>query len=108
MLIAPGEQATYEVTHDFEQLRGYAAQLTGVGDERIAALEVHSVNLHRHAFGRSGEITLVDSDGRSETLLSVPRWDFDWQRDFTFTEPKVVPRDEMAETALRLRSTLRS
>jgi len=53
-------------------------------------------------------ITLVDSDGRSETLLSVPRWDFDWQRDFTFTEPKVVPRDEMAETALRLRSTLRS
>ena len=105
MVILPGESATYEVTDNFDSLRSYAAWVTGVEEERIAALEVHWSHLHMHAFGRSGEITLVDSDGRTETLLSVPRWDFDWQRDFTFTESKVVPRDEMAETALRLRCT---
>ncbi|MFW6193454.1 MAG: hypothetical protein ACOC83_08195, partial [Gemmatimonadota bacterium] len=63
----------------------------------------HSANLHMHAFGHSGEITLVDADGRPETLLSVPRWDLRWQRDFTFTEPKVIPRDEIKATSLRLR-----
>ncbi len=108
MIIPPGDTATYEVTHDFEVLRSYAANLTGVEEERIEALEVHSANLHMHAFGHSGEISLIDHNGRPETLLSVPRWDLRWQRDFTFTEPKVVPRDEMEATSLRLRCTYRN
>jgi hypothetical protein len=107
MVIQPGEWATYEVTHDFERLAPFidAAEVTGVEEERIAAFEVHSAFLHMHEFGRSGEVTLVRPDGRAEPLLSVPRWDFRWQREFTFTEPKVVPRAEMAETSLRLRCT---
>lgn len=105
MIIPPGDTTTYEVTHEFEVLRRYAAHRTGVEEEHIEALEVHSANLHMHAFGLSGEITLVDPDGRSETLLSVPRWDLRWQRDFTFVEPKVVPRDEIEATSLRLRCT---
>ena len=107
MVIPPGESVTYEVTHDFERLAPYidAAEVTGVEKERIAAFEVHSAFLHMHETGRSGEVTLVRPEGRSETLLSVPRWDFDWQREFTFTEPKVVPREEMTETLLRLRCT---
>ena len=45
------------------------------------------------------------SRSRSETLLSVLRYDYNWERNFFFTEPKVVPRDEMAATSLRLRCT---
>ena len=105
LIIPPGDTPTYEVTRDFEFWRSFATDLTGVEEERIEALEVHSAHLHMHAFGQSGEITLVEPDGRSETLLSVPRWDYNWERNFFFTEPKVVPRDEMAATSLRLRCT---
>lgn len=105
LVVPPGDTSSYELTRDFESLRSYTARITGVEEERIQALEVHSANLHMHAFGHSGEITLVDHDGRPETLLSVPRWDLRWQRDFTFSEPKVVPRDQMGATSLRLRCT---
>lgn len=105
LVVPPGDTATYEVTDDFAFLRSYAADLTGVEENRIEALEVHSANLHMHAFGHSGQISLIDRDGKPETLLSIPRWDLRWQRDFTFAEPKVVPRDEMEETTLRLRCT---
>jgi hypothetical protein len=44
-----------------------------------------------HAFGQSGVITLTDRNGRKETLLSVPRWDLRWQRDFTLVEPRIFP-----------------
>ena len=105
LVIPPGDTPTYEVTRDFEFWRSYAADITGVEEERIEALEVHSAWLHMHTFGQSGEITLVDPAGRSETLLSVPRFDYNWERNFFLTEPKVVPRDEMAATLLRLRCT---
>lgn len=105
LIIPPGDTTTYEVTYDFGAVRRYAAERTGVEEKRIEALEVHSANLHMHAFGHSGRVTLVDPDGRPETLLSVPRWDLRWQRDFTFTEPKVVPREEMEATSLRTRCT---
>jgi hypothetical protein len=31
------------------------------------------------------------ADGRSETLLSVPRYDFNWQRRYVLAEPLRVP-----------------
>jgi hypothetical protein len=30
-------------------------------------------------------------------LLSVPRWNFDWQLDYTFREPKRVPAGTRVE-----------
>lgn len=106
LIIPPGDTpTTYEVTRNFEFWRSFAADLTDVEEEYIDALEVHSAHLHMHALGRSGDITLIDPVGRSETLLSVPRFDYNWERNFFLTEPKVVPRDEMATTSLRLRCT---
>jgi hypothetical protein len=92
MVVAPGDSATYEVSDPLEDLLPYIARVTGVAQERIGGLELHSVNLHMHAHGHSGEISLRDAMGRRETLLSVPRWDLRWQRDFTFVEPKVFTR----------------
>ena len=105
MVIGPGETATYEVSDALGSLLGYVSRITDVDADRIEAFEVHSANLHMHAFGKSGVITLTDDDGRSETLLSVPEWDLHWQRDFTFTEPKVFARDRMDGSSIRVQCT---
>lgn len=105
MVIPPGEKATYEVSDDLSSLVGYASYVTDVDESRIEGFEIHSANLHMHAFGHSGVISLTDADGRYQTLLSVPRWDLHWQRDFTFVEPKVFSREEMEGAELRVQCT---
>jgi hypothetical protein len=46
---------------------------------------------HAHYRGRSSSFDLVYPDGRSEVILSVPNYDFNWQRTYAFTEPRSVP-----------------
>ena len=36
-------------------------------------------------------------DGRDETLLSVPHYDFNWQITYELAEPKVLPRGTKVE-----------
>lgn len=104
MVIPPGGQATYAVADTLGNLLGYVARVTGIARERIAGLEVHSANLHMHAIGHSGVITLAHPRG-TETLLAVPRWDIRWQRDFTFTSPKVFAREELGNVVLAVQCT---
>jgi hypothetical protein len=105
MVVPPGETVTYAMDEDLGSLIPYVARVTQVDEASIEGFEVHSANLHMHAFGQSGAITLTDDSGRTETLLSVPRWDLYWQRDFTFTEPKVFARDRLEGTSIRVRCT---
>jgi hypothetical protein len=46
---------------------------------------------HAHYRGRSSSFDLIYPDGSKETILSVPNYDFNWQRTYVFTEPKSVP-----------------
>ena len=46
---------------------------------------------HAHYRGRASSFTAVYPDGREEPLLSVPAYDFNWQRFYDFTEPKLLP-----------------
>ncbi|MFW6200967.1 MAG: hypothetical protein ACOC8B_00175 [Gemmatimonadota bacterium] len=108
MVIEPGRTATYETSIGLGDMLAYVTRVTQVEQERIQALEVHSANLHMHAIGHSGEIALTDRNGRRETLLSVPRWDLRWQRDFTLAEPKVFSRQEFDGTRLTVRCTFRN
>jgi len=96
------------VSNSLGALLPFISRITEVEEEEIQGLEIHSVNLHMHAFGHSGRITLRDHTGRKETLLSVPEWDLRWQRDFTFVEPKVFARDELAGTSLAVECTFRN
>ena len=41
---------------------------------------------------RTSSIELVYPDGKKETLLSVPRYDFGWQTTYGLAEPIVAPR----------------
>lgn len=98
MVIPPGERVSYSQTETLGNWTGYVSAVTGVPQDEIGALEVHSANLHMHAIGHSGRIYLTDRNGRRETLLSVPRWDLHWQRDFTFVEPKVFSFEDLDRT----------
>jgi len=51
------------------------------------------VNLfpHMHLRGKDFDYRVVYPDGKSETLLSVPRWDFGWQSNFRLERPLKLP-----------------
>lgn len=46
---------------------------------------------HAHFRGRAATFELHYPDGRETLLLSVPRYDFNWQRGYDFVEPLAVP-----------------
>lgn len=57
--------------------------------EREALL--YSVLPHSHFRGIASDFVASYPDGSTEMLLSVPNYDFNWQTDYTFKEPKVMP-----------------
>jgi len=50
-----------------------------------------SVNPHSHVRGRAFRYELIYPDGRSEVILDVPRYDFNWQLEYQFARPIDVP-----------------
>jgi hypothetical protein len=52
---------------------------------------VYSLHPHSHFRGRSASFVAHYPDGRRETLLNVPRYDFNWQSTYELSEPLVVP-----------------
>lgn len=52
---------------------------------------------HMHYLGKAMTVTAHYSDGRDETLLSVPRYDFDWQTSYELAEPWPIPRGTILE-----------
>ncbi len=47
---------------------------------------------HTHLRGKSWEYTATYPDGRSEVLLAVPKYDFNWQTDYIFATPVKLPK----------------
>lgn len=52
---------------------------------------IYSLFPHAHYRGRSSEFVLRYPDGREELVLSVPNYDFNWQRYFQFEQPIAAP-----------------
>jgi len=46
---------------------------------------------HMHVRGKAFNFELITPDGRTETLLDIPRYDFNWQLRYDYLEPKVIP-----------------
>ena len=46
---------------------------------------------HMHYRGKSFRYEARYPDGRTETLLHVPAYDFNWQHKYEFAEPKWLP-----------------
>jgi len=56
--------------------------------------DIHFVNFmpHMHLRGRSQKIEAFYPDGRRETLLDVPNYDFSWQTVYYLTQPTALPK----------------
>jgi hypothetical protein len=52
---------------------------------------------HMHLRGKSFSYTACYPDGRKEILLSVPRYDFNWQGSYRLAEPKPLPKGTWIE-----------
>jgi hypothetical protein len=52
---------------------------------------LHFIVPHAHYRGRASSFELAYPDGRTEVLLSVPNYDFNWQRTYEFETPKLMP-----------------
>lgn len=52
---------------------------------------IYDLSPHMHLRGSWFKFQLLHPDGRRETLLSVPQYDFNWQTSYRLAEPKRVP-----------------
>jgi hypothetical protein len=61
--------------------------------------DVHLTALfpHTHLRGKSWDYKLVYPDGRTETVLPVPHYDFNWQTYYIFSTPLAVPKGSRLE-----------
>ena len=64
-----------------------AAEMTALTD-----VTLRSMLPHTHLRGKSWEYTAIYPDGRSEVILSVPKYDFNWQTEYVFAEPLKLPK----------------
>jgi hypothetical protein len=58
---------------------------------------IDSLHPHMHMRGKDFEYRLVYPDGASKLLLSVPKWDFNWQLTYFFKEPVAAPKGSRLE-----------
>ena len=52
---------------------------------------LYSAFPHAHYRGAMSDLWIRYPDGQEKLLLSLPRYDFSWQREYTFAEPVKVP-----------------
>jgi hypothetical protein len=71
----------------------------GASDHRVDAemtinrdVTLWSMLPHTHVRGKRWSYDVTYPDGRSEVLLSVPKYDFDWQTDYVFRRPLKLPK----------------
>jgi hypothetical protein len=71
----------------------------GAADQRVDAemtinqnITLWSVLPHTHVRGKRWEYQAIYPDGRTETILSVPKYDFEWQTDYVYKEPLKLPK----------------
>jgi hypothetical protein len=57
-----------------------------------------SVQPHMHRRGKSMEVRALYPDGRTRLLVSVPRYDFNWQTTYVLREPLLLPAGTKLES----------
>ncbi|MFP6596237.1 MAG: hypothetical protein VCC01_02170, partial [Candidatus Hydrogenedentota bacterium] len=60
---------------------------------------------HMHWRGQTAHYELIYPDGKRETLLDVPKYDFSWQMTYTYKEPKFVPAGSRLEVTMEFDNT---
>jgi hypothetical protein len=60
--------------------------------EFLEDVTIYSMAPHTHLRGKTWEYTMTYPDGRTEVILSVPKYDFNWQTDYVFSTPLRVAK----------------
>lgn len=68
-------------------------------------LQIASISPHGHYLTLSQNLTLELPDGTVQTLVNVPKYDFNWQRLYTFREPVWVPKGSKVRVSSLLDNT---
>ncbi len=55
-------------------------------------MNVTAYMAHMHVRGKAFKYELITPDGQTETLLDIPRYDFNWQLQYNYAQPKFIPR----------------
>jgi hypothetical protein len=71
----------------------------GANDYRVDAemtinrdITLYGMLPHTHVRGKRWTYEVIFPDGRTQTILNVPRYDFDWQTDYEFKTPVKLPK----------------
>jgi peroxiredoxin len=71
----------------------------GAEDHKMTALwtvpqNVHALDVmpHMHLIGRSMSVIATMPDGKTQDLVVIKDWDFNWQETYQFKEPLALPR----------------
>ena len=54
-------------------------------------MKLFSAFPHAHYRGASSQFYMIDPAGKKTLLVSLPHYDFNWQREYNFVEPVLVP-----------------
>ena len=57
-----------------------------------------SVQPHMHVRGKQMNVRIVYPDGRAETVLAVPKYDFNWQTTYVLAKPLDLPKGTRLES----------
>ena len=55
-------------------------------------IPITSYMAHLHIRGKAFKYEVTYADGKTETLLDIPRYDFNWQLRYDYKQPKLIPR----------------
>jgi hypothetical protein len=55
---------------------------------------------HTHLRGKASKYVAHYPDGKTETLLHVPAYDFNWQTNYIYKEPKFIPAGTKVEVTM--------
>jgi hypothetical protein len=104
-VISPGTfvipKGRARVVHRFGADVAAITSFLGRGLGSQGGLEIDGVLLHMHRLGHSGEIAVERAGGGRESLLSIPRWSFHWQRQYDLAKPvDVSPGDRLTITCV--------
>lgn len=85
---------------DFEIPAGdpsYSASMEYTFEEDV---ELMSFMPHMHLRGKAALYEITYPDGRHETLLHVPKYDFNWQHTYEFAERPIIPKGSVLRFTL--------
>ena len=93
--------ATAGATNAFFQIPPHAENHRVMSTKRfVTGGKLLSLFPHMHLRGKSFRYELERPDGTKEILLDVPRYDFNWQNSFIFSEPiEIEPKSRLICTA---------